>query len=154
MGNKGRTEAGDVQVMSAGTGVRHSEFNEEDEVTRIFQIWIPPTVEGGKPSWGAKPFPKSDRSGRFVVLASGFEQDNEALPIRAQARVMGASIKAGETVQLDLTPGAHTYLVPAKGAVEVNGTRVNARDGAAIRDVESLTVTAVEDSEVVLVEAA
>jgi quercetin 2,3-dioxygenase len=154
MGNKGRTEAGDVQVMSAGTGVRHSEYNMEDEVTRIFQIWIPPTVEGGKPSWGAKPFPKADRSGRFVALASGFPQDNEALPIRAQARVLGAHIKAGETVTLDLIKGGHSYLVPAKGAIDVNGTRVNARDGAAIRDIDTLIVTAVEDSEVVLVEAA
>jgi redox-sensitive bicupin YhaK (pirin superfamily) len=111
-------------------------------------------VEGGKPSWGAKPFPKADRSGRFVALASGFAQDNDALPIRAQARVLGAHIKAGETVTLDLIKGGHSYLVPAKGAIDVNGTRVNARDGAAIRDIDTLTVTAIEDSEVVLVEAA
>jgi quercetin 2,3-dioxygenase len=123
-------------------------------VTRIFQIWIPPTEEGGKPSWGAKPFPKSDRSGRFVALASGFPQDNEALPIRAQARVLGANLKAGETVTLDLIKGGHTYLVPARGTIDVNGTRVNARDGAAIRGVDALTVMAIEDSEVVLVEAA
>ena len=101
MGNKGRTEAGDVQVMSAGSGVRHSEYNLEDETTRIFQIWIEPTERGGKPSWGAKPFPKGDRSGRFVTLASGFADDEEALPIRADARVMGATIKAGERVTLD-----------------------------------------------------
>ena len=140
--------------MSAGTGVRHSEYNNEDEMTRIFQIWIPPTVEGGKPSWGAKPFPKSDRSGRFVALASGFPQDNEAFPIRANARVLGAHLKAGETVTLGLIKGSHAYLVPAKGAIDVNGTRVNARDGAAVRDVDALTITAIEDSEVVLVEAA
>ena len=72
MGNTGRTEAGDVQVMSAGSGVRHSEYNQEDETTRIFQIWIQPTTRGGTPSWGAKPFPKAERSGRFVTLASGF----------------------------------------------------------------------------------
>lgn len=154
MGNKGRTEAGDVQVMSAGTGVRHSEYNMENVLTRIFQIWIPPTVEGGKPGWGAKPFPKSDRAGRFVPLASGFAEDKEALPIRTQARVLGATIKAGETATLDLIKGGHAYLVPAKGAVEVNGTRVNARDGAAIREVDTLRVTALEDSEVVLVDAA
>jgi redox-sensitive bicupin YhaK (pirin superfamily) len=68
--------------------------------------------------------------------------------------VLGATINAGETVTLDLIKGGHTYLVPAKGAVEVNGTKVNARDGAAIRDLDSITVTALEDSEVVLVEAA
>ena len=154
MGNKGRTEAGDVQVMSAGTGVRHAEYNTENELTRIFQIWITPTIEGGKPNWGAKPFPKADRSGRFVALASGFPQDKEALPIRANAHVLGANLKAGETVNLDLIKGGHAYLVPAKGAVEVNGIRVNARDGAAVQGVDVLTVTALEDSEVVLVEAA
>ena len=74
LGNKGRTEAGDVQVMSAGSGVRHAEYNREPETTRIFQIWIEPDREGGKPSWGAKPFPKGDRAGSFVVLASGFER--------------------------------------------------------------------------------
>ncbi|MFX8453471.1 pirin family protein, partial [Acinetobacter baumannii] len=85
MGNKGRTEAGDVQVMSAGSGIRHSDYNLEDETTRIFQIWILPTEEGGTPSWGAKPFPKGDRSGRFVTLASGIAGDEDALPIRSDA---------------------------------------------------------------------
>src|SRR4051794_32906232 len=87
MGNTGRTEAGDVQVMSAGSGVRHSEFNLEDDTTRLFQIWIEPTESGGNPSWGAKQFPKGDRSGRFVTLASGFAEDEDALKIRADARV-------------------------------------------------------------------
>src|SRR5712672_4143557 len=85
LGNTGRTEAGDVQVMSAGSGVRHSEYNLEPTLTKIFQIWITPTAHGGKPAWGAKPFPKADRSGRFITLASGFSKDNEALPIRADA---------------------------------------------------------------------
>ena len=62
LGNKGRTEAGDVQVMSAGSGVRHSEYNLEPTKTKIFQIWIEPSTQGGAPTWGAKPFPKSDRS--------------------------------------------------------------------------------------------
>src|ERR1700688_2674628 len=113
MGNKGRTEAGDVQVMSAGYGVRHSEYNLEDGTSRLFQIWIEPTESGGKPSWGAKQFPKGDRSGRFVVLASGFDEDEGALHIRADARVMGATIKAGERVSLTLDPTRHAYLVPA-----------------------------------------
>ena len=71
LGNKGRTEAGDVQVMSAGTGIAHSEYNLEDKETRIFQIWIEPTRRGEAPSWGSKPFPKGERSGKFVTLASG-----------------------------------------------------------------------------------
>ncbi|MGV3482204.1 MAG: pirin family protein [Sphingobium sp.] len=154
LGNKGRTEAGDVQVMSAGTGVRHSEYNLEDVTTRIFQIWIIPSKTGEQPSWGAKPFPKGERAGRFVVLASGFDNDNDALPIRTDARVVGASLKAGETAEYPLGKDRRGYLVPATGAVEIEGIRVNARDGAAIRDVEVLRVTATEDSEIVLVDAA
>jgi len=154
LGNKGRTEAGDVQVMSAGTGIRHSEYNMEDEVTQIFQIWILPTSEGEQPQWGAKPFPKGDRAGQFVVLASGYENDNDALPIRTNARVVGATIKAGETVEYPLGKARKGYLVPATGAVEIDGVTVNARDGAAIAELETLRITALEDSEVVLVDAA
>ena len=91
LGNKGRTKAGDVQVMSAGTGIRHSEYNLEDVTTRIFQIWIVPTQTGEEPSWGTKPFPKGDRSGRFITLASGYASDHDALPIRTDARVVGAT---------------------------------------------------------------
>ncbi|WP_267349811.1 pirin family protein [Sphingomonas sp. GM_Shp_2] len=154
LGNKGRTEAGDVQVMSAGTGVRHSEYNLEDITTRIFQIWIVPTRSGDAPQWGAKPFPKGERAGQFVTLASGYEGDHEALPIRTDARVVGATIKAGETAQYPLGKNRKAYLVPATGAVEIDGMRVNARDGAAIRDVEVLTVTAINDAEIVMVDAA
>ena len=154
LGNKGRTEAGDVQVMSAGTGIAHSEFNREDVTTKIFQIWIVPSRTGEKPAWGAKPFPKGERSGQFVVLASGFDNDNDALPIRTDARVVGATLKAGETAEYALGANRRGYLVPASGAVEIDGQRVNARDGAAITGVETLRVTAIEDSEVVLVDAA
>lgn len=154
LGNKGRTEAGDVQVMSAGSGIRHAEYNREDETTRLFQIWILPDGEGGTPSWGAKPFPKGERSGRFVVLASGFDSDADALPIRAEARVLGATLKAGETAEYRLGKRRHGYLVPAEGAVEVNGVKLNARDGAAISDEDAVRITALEDSEIVLVDAA
>ena len=153
-GNKGRTEAGDVQVMSAGSGIRHSEYNLEPGQTRIFQIWIVPSRRGGAPSWGAKPFPKGDRSGRFVTLASGFENDTDALPIRTDARVLGATLKAGESADYALGADRHGYLVPAKGKVEVNGVRIEARDGAAIQNEPVLRVTAIEDAELVLVDAA
>jgi redox-sensitive bicupin YhaK (pirin superfamily) len=153
LGNTGRTEAGDVQVMSAGSGIRHSEYNQEDGATRIFQIWIQPTTHGGTPSWGARPFPKTERSGRFVTLASGFAED-DALPIRADARVLGATIKAGERVMLSLDPERHAYLVPATGAIDVDGIRIEMRDGAAITEVASVEIVGIEDAEVVLVDAA
>ena len=154
LGNKGRTGAGDVQVMSAGTGVRHAEYNLEDETTRIFQIWILPDRAGGEPSWGAAPFPKGDRAGRFVPLASGVKGDEGVLPIRTDARVLGATIGAGETATYTLDPSRHAYLVSTAGAVEVNGVRLEPRDGAAITGESELTVKALADAEVVLVDAA
>lgn len=152
MGNEGRTVAGDVQVMSAGSGVRHAEYNLESETTTLFQIWIEPRSSGGQPSWGAKPFPKSERLGRFVTLASGFESDRDALPILADARVLGAAIKAGENIQYVIGAKRHGYLVPATGSLEVNGVRINARDGAAITGEDVIKVKALEDSEIVLVD--
>jgi quercetin 2,3-dioxygenase len=154
LGNKGRTEAGDVQVMSAGSGIRHSEYNLEPKPTKIFQIWIEPTTEGGAPTWGAKPFPKADRSGQFVAIASGQAGDEDALPIRANARVLAATLKAGESAHYTPTKARRLYLVPAAGKLDVNGVNVNARDGLAISDERELKITALEDSELVLVDAA
>ncbi|CAN5514790.1 pirin family protein [soil metagenome] len=157
MGNEGRTGAGDVQVMSAGTGVRHAEYNLEPEKTTLFQIWIEPKRTGGAPSWGAKPFPKDDRSGRFAILASGYEEDvadsgGGALPIRADARVLGATVKAGESLTHIVGEGRHAYLVPAIGAIEIDGVRFDARDGAALT-AGTYQIKALEDAEIVLVDS-
>jgi len=153
LGHKGRTEAGDVQVMSAGSGIHHAEYNREPMPTRIFQIWIEPEKQGGEPSWGAKPFPKADRSDRFVPLASGFAGDEDALPIRAEARVLGATLKAGDSAEYRLSPDRYAYLVPAVGSVDVNGVHIDTRDGADIANETVLKVKALEDAEVVLVDA-
>jgi redox-sensitive bicupin YhaK (pirin superfamily) len=152
LGNKGRTEAGDVQVMSAGSGIRHAEYNLEDGPTRIFQIWIIPRERGGKPFWDQRPFPKADRSGQFVALASGLG-DEGALPIRADARVLGATLKAGEAASYQLGEGRRAYLATTSGELEVNGVRIDARDGAAAADEPVLTVRALSDAEVVLVDS-
>ncbi len=154
LGNEGRTEAGDVQVMSAGSGIRHAEYNREPGPTTLFQIWILPNRRGGQPSWGAKPFPKGDRSGRFVTLASGFAADADALPIRADARVLGATLKAGESIAYPIGAERAGYLVPATGRIAVNGVIVNARDGCAIQQEDAVTIEALEDSEIVFVDAA
>lgn len=153
LGNKGRTVAGDVQVMSAGSGIRHSEYNLEGEPTQIFQIWILPNRRGDAPGWGTRPFPKGDRSGAWQVLASGFPEDSEALPIRTPARVLGASVKAGQTLSHLIGEGRHAYLVPATGMIELNGQPVAARDGVAI-GAGLIGISAIEDSEIVLVDAA
>lgn len=149
MGNKGRTAAGDVQVMSAGTGVRHAEYNLEDEATTLFQIWIEPDRTGGPPGWGAKQFPKSDRTGQWSVLASG-KGDDGALDIRADARVMGVTLEQGQEITYEAAPGRHVYAVLATGALDVNGQKINARDGVAIEN-QAVTFKALEGpAEIVL----
>jgi redox-sensitive bicupin YhaK (pirin superfamily) len=154
MGNEGRTEAGDVQVMSAGTGVTHAEYNLEDDATRLFQIWIIPDRGGASPSWGARPFPKDDRAGRFVTLASGFPEDADALPIQTSARVLGATLRAGESATYETSSDRHLYLVPATGRIRIEEQTANARDGVAITGIDRFEVTALEDTEIVMVDAA
>ena len=153
LGNKGRTVAGDVQVMSAGSGVRHSEFNLEDEATTLFQIWIESDEPGVAPDWGAMPFPKDSRNGQFQTLASGDPGDG-ALTIHADARVLGANLPVGGSVVLDLDPARHQYLV-ASGPVTINGVEANARDGVAITGEERIAVDSDGDAavELVLVDA-
>ena len=152
-GNKGRTEAGDVQVMSAGTGIVHAEYNREDIATTLFQIWILPDRQGEKPSWGQREFPRGDRAGRWVTLASGQPGGDDALPIRADASVLAATLPAGQT--LDYAPGAgrHQYLVAPSGSIRINGELAHARDGIAVHGEAHLRIEAVEDSEIVMVDA-
>ncbi|HAO76246.1 pirin family protein [Stutzerimonas stutzeri] len=153
LGNRGRTVAGDVQVMSAGSGIVHSEYNLEDEETRIFQIWIHPQQTGLPPTWGTRRFPSGERAGAFVTLASGLPGDDDALPIRAEARLAAATLEQGQSADYQIAEGRRVYLVPASGQIEVNGVTVSAGDGVAVRDEARLTVRALENSEVVLVES-
>lgn len=151
LGNEGRTEAGDVQVMSAGTGIRHSEWNAEDTSTTLFQIWIEPRILGAKPGWGARPFPKAGRENAWAILASGFEGD-DALPINQDARILGATLMPGHTLTHTVEAGRYGYLVLADGRVDLNGHTLSARDGAAITGLKTLEITASEPSEIVLVD--
>jgi redox-sensitive bicupin YhaK (pirin superfamily) len=125
----------------------------ESKATKIFQIWIMPNETGAEPSWGAKPFPKGNREG-FVTLASGKSGDDVSLRIRADARLVAANLKAGESAEYHLDPGRRAYLVPATGSIEVNGLKAVARDGIAVEDEQVLRVTAIEDSEIVLMDVA
>lgn len=153
LGNEGRTEAGDVQVMHAGTGIVHAEMNKESIDTTLFQIWILPDREAAAPGWAAREFP---RAGGLSVLASGREQDagGGALALNADAAVLAGNLAKGESAQIELRPGRAAYLVPSKGSVTVNGVTVNTRDGAAIVDESSLSIVASEDAELVVVEVA
>lgn len=154
MGNRGRTEAGDVQVMSAGSGVAHAEYNLEDEDTTLYQIWILPKERGGEPYWGAAKFPKADRAGSLVTVASGFAEDQQdgALPIRQDARVLAATLIKGQSAELKLQANRYAYVAVAKGQVSVNGVTLGPRDGAAITDETSVVILASIESEIVVVD--
>jgi redox-sensitive bicupin YhaK (pirin superfamily) len=154
LGNTGRTEAGDVQVMHAGTGIVHAEYNLEKTVTRLFQIWILPDRHGVQPGWATRPFPRDD--GGLRVLASGRTQDagGDALPLNADAALLAGTLTDGQQVDYALAPGRALYLVPARGAVTVNGVELSERDGAAIVDEPSLRIVARGETELVIVEVA
>jgi len=137
--------------MSAGTGVTHAEYNLEDEATTLFQIWIETDRPSAPPSWGAMPFPKESRDGAFQLLASG-EKDDGVLTINADARILGATVKAGESIAIDALPDRHLYLVPS-GRVKVNGIEASPRDGVAITGETKVEIEAEDDSELVLVDA-
>ncbi|SME97954.1 hypothetical protein SAMN06265365_107125 [Tistlia consotensis] len=155
LGNEGRTEAGDVQVMSAGKGIMHAEFNLESEPTQIYQIWIRPEVAGATPRWDARRFPKAERAGELVALASGRKGHEAALPINADAAVLGATLKRGQSVEHRLGADRQAYLVAALGTVTVtdaegDSVTLGTRDGAVLRQTEGVTVTADEDAEIVI----
>jgi redox-sensitive bicupin YhaK (pirin superfamily) len=150
LGNIGQTPAGYVQVMSAGSGIRHAEYNLQDTVARSIQIWIAPDRVGGAPAWGTKLFPKADQA--FVVLASGYREDVGALPIRARVRVVGATLKAGSGLEYSTCAERSSYLVATRGRLEVNGVRIDKRDGAAIWRVSTIVLHALVDTEVVFAE--
>jgi len=153
LGNEGRTEAGDVQVMHAGTGITHAELNQETTDTTLFQIWILPDRAAAAPGWAAREFP---RATGLSVLASGRPQDSgtDALPLNADAAIIAGTLAKGETAHISVRSGRAVYLVPSKGSVTVNGVAVNTRDGAAIADEPDLTIVASEDAELVVVEVA
>ena len=157
LGNTGRTGAGDVQVMSAGTGITHAEYNLEGEPTTLFQIWITPDRRGEQPSWGQRAFPKADRSGQWVTLAGEAANDatnnDSVLPLRADARVLAARLGPGEMLEYASDPARHLYLVAPTGRITINGQRANPRDGIAITGEARLEIRAADDAEIVLVDA-
>jgi redox-sensitive bicupin YhaK (pirin superfamily) len=151
-GGEGRVAAGDVQVISAGSGIRHAESNRDATPLKLFQIWIRSNQRGAPPRWQSKPFPRSHNAGRLVTLASGLPGDQDALPIRADARVMGATLRTGETINHPLTTAGQVYLVPARGSLLVNGESVGTGDGVALSELSRLVIEAIEGAEVVMVE--
>ncbi|MAM88007.1 MAG: hypothetical protein CME36_11950 [unclassified Hahellaceae] len=152
LGNEGRTGAGDVQVMSAGTGVAHSEYNREDESTNLYQIWIEPAKRNVAPRWEARVFPEQVVEQRLVPLASGRDADLEqgALLIHQDATISGGRIAEGSSIEHDLKYLG--YLLVSSGRVSVNGQAASKGDALAISEVSHLTIKAESDSEVLLID--
>ena len=152
-GGRGEITAGNVQAISAGRGIRHSEYNPGDDTLKIFQIWLLPRLQGIDPRWATKPFPKDDRAGNLVTLASGIEEDRNALPIAADARVLGATLKVGHRIDYRISKTRYGYLVSTRGGVIVNGHHLKPRDGIAIKDETLISIEAADDAEIVFVDA-
>ncbi len=150
LGHRGKTAAGDIQVMSAGSGITHSEWNEEKEATRLYQIWISPRTKGSQPRWEARQFPKAE--GALSLLASGREQHQGQQPlwIDQEAAIWGGTLRAGQAWTQSLEGGA--YLLVSTGEVMIGDETLYAGDGAAIRALEALEITANQSSELVLID--
>lgn len=147
-GNKGRTVAGDVQVMSAGTGIMHSEYNLENEDTNIYQIWILPNKGGVQPQWDQMEFPKEPVSDKLTLLVSG---DGAApLQIHADAEIYVGRLDKGTSIQHSIKRQA--YVLASSGELNINGQKLKKGDGAEITDLSEITITADSDAEVLVID--
>lgn len=151
MGNVGRTAGGDVQVMSAGRGVAHSEHNLEDIDTRLYQIWIVPNKENVEPRWEQRVFPKG-YTGGLTLLVSGRESDKEkgALFIHQDAAIYGGRLKAGEQIVQSIQGGS--YILASDGTFTVNGQKMDAGDGAEVTDLGQIEIKAETDAEILVID--
>lgn len=141
---------GDVQLMSAGTGVRHSEFNHSaTDPLHFLQIWIVPNVKAVKPSYQEKHFGEADKRGRLALIISPDGTDG-SLSIHQDVRVHAGLFDGAETATLDLGPGRHAYVHVARGSVDLNGQRLDEGDGARVRNEQLLHLSAGQQAEVLV----
>ena len=150
LNNAGRIDAGEVQAMTAGSGIRHAEYNREDEATLLYQIWVEPAERGLPPSWAQAPFPRAARRDRLMPLASGQAHIAGALPIHQDATLYGALLGADRSLRHRLAGGRRAYVVLAEGAIDLDGQVLGPRDGAAIAGVEEIRIKAGAESEILL----
>ena len=152
MGNVGKTEAGDVQVMSAGTGVVHSEYNYESGDTNLYQIWIFPNKKDVKPRWDAKKFPKEPVKGQLKPLVTGFENnDDQTLKIYQDIEILAGNINQGDFVD-QVVNRNQAYVLCSKGKIKINGKEIVKGDGAEITDEKNVKIEALEDAEVLFID--
>lgn len=146
MGTGSVIRPGEVQKMSAGTGVRHSEFNHSDkEPVHLYQIWIMPEREGIKPMYEQKTIPAEERTGRLRLIASPNGNGNGAVKLYQDAELFTTELAAGEFVEHQLTPGRYAWVQVARGSVLLNGQELKAGDGAAVAQETALQLAAGKD---------
>lgn len=152
MQNLGVTSAGDVQVMSAGSGVMHSERNRGDEETRLYQIWIEPNAQNVQPRWEQRSFPKDFASDSLPVLVSGRDEDKNkgALFIYQDAAIFGGRVKAGTRLTQAIKHQA--YVLASEGRFTVNGVEMKKGDGAEATDDKTLDIKAIDDAEILVID--
>lgn len=152
LGNSGVTRAGEVQVMSAGTGIVHAEHNVGADDLTLFQIWVRPHTLGVAPRWETRAV--GNGAGGLRTLVSGRAgAPEDALFIHQDAALVAGTLVPGETAVHALGPGRHAYLVPASGTVEVDGVAAGPRDGVHVTGVSEIVIRATDAAEVVLVDA-
>jgi quercetin 2,3-dioxygenase len=150
MGNGSIIEPGDVQRMTAGTGVAHSEFNpSQSQPVHLLQIWIMPNKSGLKPGYEQKAFSVEDRQGKLRLIASP-DGSNGSVTINQDAKVYASILDEGEVVEHMLAPGRHAWIQVARGSVEVNGNKLDQGDGAAVSEETRVTIAGARNSEVLL----
>jgi quercetin 2,3-dioxygenase len=154
LGTGSTIRPGELQRMTAGTGIRHSEFNpSEAEPVHLYQIWLLPEREGLEPSYEQRTFPEEERHNRLRLVASPDGQGG-SLTIRQDARLYLASLDGGREVRHELTPGRHAWLQVLRGGVALDGSTLSAGDGAAVSEESSLAIGAEGPSEVLLFDLA
>ena len=154
MGTGSVIRPGDVQRMSAGTGVRHSEMNPSpDKPAHFFQIWLLPRKPGIEPGYEQKRFDESEKQGRLRLVAARDGRDG-AITVHADADLYAGLLAPGDHVRLGLQPGRHAWIQVARGTIDVNGHRLDAGDGAAVSDETALELTASSDAEVLVFDLA
>jgi redox-sensitive bicupin YhaK (pirin superfamily) len=150
MGNGSVIKSGDVQYMSAGTGVAHSEFNASDKTpVHMYQIWMFPDKQGYTPTYDQKHFSAADKQGKLRLVVSPDGREG-SVKIRQGNELYATVLASGESVKHALQPERHAYVQVARGSVTLNGTKLVAGDGAAISQEKALELTGVEDAEVLL----
>jgi len=152
MGTGSVIRPGDIQIMSAGTGVRHSEFNHSAvEAVHFLQIWLVPNVKGAKPRYQQARFHERDKRGRLRLIVSPHGEDS-SLEIRQDARVFAGLFSGGESATLDLRPERFAFVHVARGSVLLNGVRLEEGDGARLREEPTIQLTEGRDAEVLVFE--